>query len=1838
VSSGSASFANSGNTLTITNSANAIINWQNFSIGVNEITRFLQSSSSSAVLNRVVGANGVIPQSVIDGVLSSNGRVFLLNPNGVAIGSTGRIDVAGFVASSLNLSDADFLAGKMRFTATPGAGAVTNAGTIDTSSSGPGGQVFLVGPDVQNSGIIRTPQGQIILAAGKSVELVSENSPFVTVNITADSEQALNVGQLLADSGRIGMFGALVRQSGVAEANSAVMGANGEIRLVATKDLTLDAGSVTTANGPSGGNVTLQAQGGTNLIYGTVEAKGSSGQGGTIEALGVRVGVLGNGIIDASGDAGGGTVLVGGDQHGANPDIQNAQQTLIGPDGVIRADAATTGDGGRVIVWSDAGTQVFGSISARGGTQSGNGGFVETSSAGAMDLSSVRVDTRAPNGQWGTWLLDPLDVNIVATGGTNTITDVATFGALAGTVTNISRAVIENNFNTVGTTRIQATNNVNFRSDLTLNYGGLTPQTFEVRAVNNIDLAADGVAHTITTNGQNVALSANDVGPGAGVPTLNLASGTGAVLGNGNIVTNGGSVLVYGASVSLGSITTRAAAGSSLQGGPVLVETSTGNLVVNGNIDASGADGANGASGAAGGTVGLLRASTTVLGAVAVYGNILASGGAGSTGSNGGGAGGAGGIITVGGASTTGPGLSVYGDALVAGNIVSRGGNGASSATAGIVGGSGGGGGNVGIFATNNLRVGASTQNVVDDTGGNGGAGGPGLPLTLSPSIPAGAGGIGGGNGFVNIIGGTLPVATAGPFLIAGGQVTVNSAVIASGGGGGAGGSGSLTTPGVVGGSGGYGGFGGTIEIDSGNSVVVNGTLTATGGAAGAGGALGGAGGINGASLIVGNTPGFSGGGGYVFINAGTVTANANISVDGGKGGDGAAGGGFRGGNGGNGGTGGEIDIGPMDLAGTVTIGAGVTLSARGAAGGAGGAGDAIVNHIGGDGGAGGNGGFITLGGTFNGAQGTASINHGGTITVDGGAAGNGGAFGGNGGDNTSYGFGGSIIAYGTTITLGTLNANGGAGGAGGSGSSATATTASNFLLGAGGGGGDGGSFQVTATGNLTIGAIGASGGAGGAGGSNNTATVTGAYSALDGFDVGFAQVGAGGSGARGGDISLTAYGASVGSIVLGGGAGGAAGSGSSATNIVTGTVLSFLDAEASAGRGGNGGDGGDVSVTGTTSISIASIQMNGGTAGPAGANSSANAAGYGAALSSTISANADAGFGASGGSGGTVLLTAAYLAAPTINVGGVAAAGGASTAGGIGAVASAYGSSSLTTSFVTASSSAAAGGSGGSGGTFGANGGFISTGTLDLHATDGSAGGTGSVANAAGVTLNPTFPASLSPLIGRGGTGGTAGRFNVSGSGITVSGDILAFNGSGGTGTSGSSSSVQGGQGGGGGSFDGTIANSLTVTGTGQVTVTGNIAIGGASGGAGGAGGLYGGAGGSGSIGSIVSITAGSIAIGAINTSGGAGATGGYASTSGGYGGAGGGGGGAGTVVLSAAYGGISVGSIAAAGGSAAGGGSASGAGSYGGSGGFAGTGSSVALAAAYGITVGDIVVSGGSAGSGGSGGVVGGAGGSGGFGGTNVTVASSYGNVSVGAVLASGGVGGAGGGALLSGGYGGLGGLGGYGGGIALISPYGLAAGNIITSGGNGGGGGKGYGSLTLAGDGGSGGNAGTVTVSAYGGPIDFTAGGAIFALGGTGGKGGNGDPGNGGNGGYGGNISITTSSDINAFAPLNVNGEILQPGAITLSALSVPSGGAGGLGGTLGTTTGAAGLPGLNSSITVDGTLTIVSTSLGLDGGAVIQGTNQLALTNSAPSTDDLQKKNDENKRKNQVAACK
>jgi filamentous hemagglutinin family protein len=165
VVNGSASFSSQGNVLSVTNSPSAILNWHSFSIAQGEISKYVQRSAASAVLNRAL----VLDASSILGVLQSNGRVFLINPNGIVFGQGAQINVAGLVASTLNLSNEDFLAGRLNFTDTPGAKGINNQGNITTPA---GGQEYLVAPDINNSGVITSPHGDIILAAGKSVELV----------------------------------------------------------------------------------------------------------------------------------------------------------------------------------------------------------------------------------------------------------------------------------------------------------------------------------------------------------------------------------------------------------------------------------------------------------------------------------------------------------------------------------------------------------------------------------------------------------------------------------------------------------------------------------------------------------------------------------------------------------------------------------------------------------------------------------------------------------------------------------------------------------------------------------------------------------------------------------------------------------------------------------------------------------------------------------------------------------------------------------------------------------------------------------------------------------------------------------------------------------------------------------------------------------------------------------------------------------------------------------------------------------------------------------------------------------------------------------------------------------------------------------------------------------------------------------------------------------------------------------------------------------------------------------------------------------------------------------
>ncbi|MDD2685528.1 MAG: filamentous hemagglutinin N-terminal domain-containing protein, partial [Gallionella sp.] len=282
VVNGQANMATVGNTLTVTNTPGTIINWQGFSIGANEVTRFIQQSASSAVLNRVIGNN----HSNILGTLQSNGRVFLINPNGIVFGAGSVVDVAGLVASTLNMSNADFLAGRYNFTKVPGAQNISNAGNLNAQQ---GGQIFLIAPNVDNSGVINAPGGEILLAAGNSVELVNSLDPNLRVNITSPAGNVTNLGQLVADAGNLGLFGAVVKNSGSVSADSATMQGG---KIVFRSSQHTEVSGTVSAKGVGGGEIKVLSdmQSGTVQVSGTLDASApNSGKGGFIETSAAHV-------------------------------------------------------------------------------------------------------------------------------------------------------------------------------------------------------------------------------------------------------------------------------------------------------------------------------------------------------------------------------------------------------------------------------------------------------------------------------------------------------------------------------------------------------------------------------------------------------------------------------------------------------------------------------------------------------------------------------------------------------------------------------------------------------------------------------------------------------------------------------------------------------------------------------------------------------------------------------------------------------------------------------------------------------------------------------------------------------------------------------------------------------------------------------------------------------------------------------------------------------------------------------------------------------------------------------------------------------------------------------------------------------------------------------------------------------------------------------------------------------------------------------------------------------------------------------------------------------------
>jgi filamentous hemagglutinin family protein len=451
VSSGDAIINMSGLVTTINqNSQSANINWDSFNIKTNETVNFVQPNSHSSTLNQIHDAN---PSSIL-GAINSNGRVFLSNPNGFIFGANSAVNVGALFATTSKINNFSDDTAQL---SSDGQGSILNQGTINTET---GGYIGFFAPNIENTGSLNSPEGNITLSNANSGLLYLPNSAGIGFSI--DSLESLNP---------IG-----IENTGLIKA--------------------------------SGGQVLLSSA--------------------AIDTA-LRSAINNEGIIDVS--------AIHND--GGNISILSSVGS-INQSGSVSADSIMNGNGGDIIMIAEENMIHSGNSSARGGDNSGRGGFVETSGFGNLKINSL-VDTRALNGEWGKWLIDPPSLNIGDAGGTD-ITSADIINALS---TNSSVEYLADSFinilggintgSATGTLILSApilniysvitTDNLNLNSD-TINFdegNGCCPLTTGITTSgrpifkNNTNLIISGSSiftvlgtGTLSLNGANISGSGAD--------------------------------------------------------------------------------------------------------------------------------------------------------------------------------------------------------------------------------------------------------------------------------------------------------------------------------------------------------------------------------------------------------------------------------------------------------------------------------------------------------------------------------------------------------------------------------------------------------------------------------------------------------------------------------------------------------------------------------------------------------------------------------------------------------------------------------------------------------------------------------------------------------------------------------------------------------------------------------------------------------------------------------------------------------------------------------------------------------------------------------------------------------------------------------------------------------------------------------------------------------------------------------------------------------------------------------------------------------------------------------
>ena len=488
-------------TLTIQQATDkAILNWNSFSIAANEAVHFVQPSISAIALNRVIG----VDPSVILGQLQSNGRIFLINPNGILFGAGAQINVGGLLATTLQIRDDDFMAGRYLFAQDPlkSLKSVVNQGTIQVSDHG---FVVLAAPGVSNEGMIVANLGTAILASGKTVTVDLMGDGLINYAISGKildqvtgpdgkllSSAVSNSGTIQADGGQVilsarasgDIFSSVVNQSGVIRARS-LENHGGVVQLLGG-DETLVAATAAGAMRPAG-DVS-----GAVINTGTIDvaAGALNAAQGSVTMVGERVGQFGSIVATGAEGANGGEVV-----------IASTTRTLLASGSIIDVSGIGHSSGGRLLAWSDRDTFFDGgaTILARGGEIGGNGGFIELSGKENLGYAGT-VNALAPFGLTGTLLLDPRNITIATAGGSAYNLGVNNlFGNTPATNVIITPASINA---AAANVALQANNDITVTNAIAMtnNGVGITMQAGRDILVN---------AGISTTNG-NISLTAND--------------------------------------------------------------------------------------------------------------------------------------------------------------------------------------------------------------------------------------------------------------------------------------------------------------------------------------------------------------------------------------------------------------------------------------------------------------------------------------------------------------------------------------------------------------------------------------------------------------------------------------------------------------------------------------------------------------------------------------------------------------------------------------------------------------------------------------------------------------------------------------------------------------------------------------------------------------------------------------------------------------------------------------------------------------------------------------------------------------------------------------------------------------------------------------------------------------------------------------------------------------------------------------------------------------------------------------------------------------------------------